>query len=75
MNCRVLHWDISALNKSSPDSVRDSLDEFLLSGLLSIVDTKDIFPLRRGFKDFLDHASQIFDVNCRNIILTLTNNR
>ena len=71
----VLHWDISTLNKTSSNAVRDSLNEFLLSRLLCIVDTKDVFLLRRGFKNFLNHASQIFDVDSWNIILTLTYNR
>ena len=71
----ILHWDISALNKTSSNAVRDSLNEFLLSRLLCIVDTKDVFLLRRCFKNFLYHASQIFDVNGWNIIFTLTDNR
>ena len=73
MDISVLKRDVIWLYQASTDTVRDSLDKFLLSGLLSIIDTEDVLLFRGCLEDFLHHTCKIFHVDSWHVVLTLAN--
>ena len=73
MHRQVLKRNVTGLDQSGSNSVRDGLDELALGGSLGVVDTEDVLLLGRRLKDLLDHAGQVFNVNRGNKVLALTN--
>ena len=73
MHRRVLYWNISALNKASANTVRDSLDKLFLCWFLCIIDTKDVLSLGWSFEYLFNHSCKISYVDSWDKVLTLSN--
>jgi hypothetical protein len=75
MNFRETLRNICVFNKSSTNSIWDGRNKSFLGWFFCIVNTKYVLTFWFTLKDFSYHSSQISDVNGRNKIITLTNNR
>ena len=70
---QVLKGNVTRLNQSCADAVRDGLDQFALSWTLRVVDAEDVLLLGGRLEDFFNHASQVFHVDRWDEVLTLSN--
>ena len=76
MHGRVLKGNVNWLDQTSANSIRDGLDKFFLGRSFCVVDTEDILLVGRWrLEYFFNHTSQIFHMNSRYEVLTLTNDR
>ena len=65
--------NIHRLSQASTNSFRDSLNKTSLSLLLSVINTKNVLPLRLSLEDLLDHTSQISYMHSGHVVLTFAN--
>lgn len=70
-----LNWDVNALGQTRSDTVTDCLDKLFLSWFSSVINSEDILAFRWSLMDFLDHASQVGDVDGRHQVVALAYNR
>jgi hypothetical protein len=67
-----LHRNVNRLSKAGTDSIRDSLDQFSLGRLSSVVNSEDVSLLWLGIINLLDHSSQIDDVDSWDLVLSFS---
>jgi hypothetical protein len=66
------HRNVNRLSKTGTNSIRDSLDQFSLSRLGSVVNSEDVPLLWLGLINLLDHSSQIDDVDSWDLVLSFS---